>query len=183
MNTEDKPEWPDIIGSGDYKKALSGGEKVIAQTEASGCVSGEPSPLTQLREIAEKWAWEYERICLDGRFHQHDVLVRIIQAAMQEALSGGEKTSAVVRNTVESPPTQLRKIVGRESWDDRDYMRYCAVLTREQWQQLCEEHKASVLRAMQEAWELGYTQCGHDEYFRDPETTEVHKIKAEDTPA
>jgi len=172
MNTEDKPEWPDIIGSGDYKKALSGGD-VVSREQGN-------SPPTQLIQAT------YE---LDAWFMRHGSSHWECGAAKsRRTLSGGEaklrpkggKVDSVV--ATHSLPTQLREIAERLVTQlDHKLSGERTKPYDEDWerQQVIDSH----ILAMQEAWELGYTQCGHDEYFRDPETTEVHKIKAEDTPA
>ena len=76
MNTEDKPEWPDIIGSGDYKKALSGG----AASESHREQADNKSPPTQLREIAEKYWGEAPDV-----FGVKEKFIELVIRAMQEA--------------------------------------------------------------------------------------------------
>jgi len=146
------PQWPDVIGSGDFKKALSGGDSMLRpKGEKVDSVVATHSPSAQLREIAEKYFWHNTLPSFNStncvELHNEQVL-----RSMQEALSGGEtnnsagakwnKASSETDET--SPPTQLREIAEK-----------CVAQINCPFEDNPKVLEA-VLRAMQEAWETGY---------------------------
>ena len=92
------PQWPDVIGSGDFKKALSGGDSMLRpKGEKVDSVVATHSPSAQLREIAEKYFWHNTLPSFNStncvELHNEQVL-----RAMQEAWEIGYKCACEADN-------------------------------------------------------------------------------------